>query len=213
MIASAKTQEQERKNLPTDGRTSQFQAQVEDSSAAIFSSIGAVLNNLGKATGTGAIVDAPKIPQESGHVPHPTNQASKVAPNNSRKVAQAQNTFLGTISLADFLRALHVEDAGTTHRNDIIETFARMSAMWKNFLGIDDDLPTFAELQDPVVQCRTKLGNKALWDFLNDIEFDEDGETSIVNVAAAFRKAARDDNKPPSSQLAKLLELEAGLEE
>jgi hypothetical protein len=148
----------------------------------------------------------------------PQSKSDNSIPTSSRsssttKIAQANNTFLGICSLADFMEELVIDEHGVTYRDDVISAFGRLSANWRDFIGSESALQTLEELQLPVTQARTKLGNISLHNFLRDIEFDEDGMTSIVNVATAFRQAAQVDARPPSPGLAKLLEMEAELEQ
>jgi hypothetical protein len=155
---------------------------------------------------------AEEVYESEPEVFSPSSSSSQSVPSG-RAVGLANNTFLGACSLADFLAELIIDDGGSTYKDHVIAAFGRLSAMWQDFIGINAAQSTLEQLRDPVTQCRTKLGDTSLWVFLRDIEFDEDDMTSIVNVANAFRKAARNDAKPPSNQLAKLLELEAGLED
>lgn len=131
--------------------------------------------------------------------------------SSTTKSAQASNTFLGICSLADFMEELVIDENGTTSRDDVISAFGRLSIMWQDFIGVEPALSTLEQLQIPVTQARTKLGNISLHNFLSSIDFNNDDTTSIVNVATAFREAAEVDARPPSAQLAKLLKMEAQL--
>jgi hypothetical protein len=125
-----------------------------------------------------------------------------------RALLSARNTFLGGVSLEDFIDALPGGDL--VHKMDIIETFALLSAEEKEMMDIA--LPHSLvpqELTSPLMQRRVKLGTTTLFTFLRGIQFDEDGETSLLNVAEAFRRAARHDSFGPSQKMAALLRAEA----
>jgi hypothetical protein len=122
-----------------------------------------------------------------------------------RALCKARNTFLGSISLEDFIETLHCEEVMTT-KGYVIEAFALLSAEEKVMMKLPVLHPMFAtDLRYPLVQRRVKVGNTNLYAFLHGIPFDGD-DTSVLNVAEAFSKCAANDRLGPSAKMMGFLE-------
>ncbi|OCL08033.1 hypothetical protein AOQ84DRAFT_439847 [Glonium stellatum] len=113
---------------------------------------------------------------------------------------QDLHTFLGNISLYNFLDALDCDDQGNTTKEAIMEAFIALAEedrtlneefscvpKLSNF-SIDGNTDKCRALR--LIQVRTLLGTTSLRNFLKLIEFDENGGTTEGSFVEAFQQAA-----------------------
>jgi len=149
------------------------------------------------------------MPATKWEMPSPrSSKASSMSTTSSelseREMYKAQQTFIGTISLVEFLSELNIHHY-TSSKDDVCRAFAACAAKEAEIYGFHKDSTTDPDFDTMLVQCRTKLGSKTLHAFLRGINFDEEGVTPVSCVINGFYSAAASD-VGPSAKVMRALE-------
>ncbi|KAH5405611.1 hypothetical protein HBI47_178420 [Parastagonospora nodorum] len=139
-----------------------------------------------------------------------SSKSSSISPTSSevseRELYKAKHTFIGTISLTEFLSELNIllKDY-TSSKDDVCRAFAACVAKEAEVYGFHSDTSIDHDFDSVLVQCRTKLGSKTLHAFLRGIYFDDEGITPVSCVINGFYSTAASDIGP-SAKVMRALE-------
>lgn len=153
-----------------------------------------------------AFMQAPTWEMPSPRSSKASSMSTTSSEMSERELYKAQQTFLGTISLVEFLSELniHLEDYMSS-KNDICRAFAACAAKEAEVYGFHKDTTIDQDFNSVLVQCQTKLGSKTLHAFLRGINFDDEGATPVSCVINGFCSAAASD-VGPSAKVMRALE-------
>ncbi|ORY13842.1 hypothetical protein BCR34DRAFT_599614 [Clohesyomyces aquaticus] len=119
-----------------------------------------------------------------------------------------RRTFIGTISLEDFIDVLNCGDDGATNKMKVCEAFAALAAHEHKMMGSNSATVATYEpdtyFKSVVAQNRIKIGAISLYMFLKEVTLEPDGSTTDLAVDEAFQKCSRNENLGPSRKLERL---------